>query len=403
MKIGPGPSLPSLYRRPSHSPISPSSDQAELSSHPGPLRDPASFTNWQREYEAQLGVPFTARQQALQQGGPEMLFRMYPQRYFEDFQGPYQHVWGGSAPSIPLHGDCHLGNFGSLRHEDDELLWSLNDYDQGGTGRPEYDLGRAATSLVLRARQNDWPSGELVKALCHHYGKGLEQPPSGPLGLSKKDSQEPVHELLKKAAKRSQSELLEEWTEKQRFRLSEKLQAPTSAQSSRVEQLLEQAGVSRVDDVAVRSEAGGSSLGLERYWVLSQGRILELKQVLPSALSGKGPNPQQADNQVLRDSFRQLHAPKDPFQKILQAEDSVFLLRERQRGRDSLKLERLEADQLKEVAKQMGYLLGQAHALSGSKARSWFESQSDLSERVDNFAQHYARQVEEDFLHCMNP
>jgi hypothetical protein len=374
-----------------------------LSGAPGPLRDPAEFGAWQKNYEQELGVGQAARAQALREGGPEMLLRMYPQRYFEDFKGAYSQCWGAPGPTIPLHGDCHLNNFGCLRHRDDELLWSLNDYDQGGSGPPEYDLGRAASSLVLHARQRDWPSAPLLEAFLREYKKGLEQPPGGPLGLSKKEAHGAPKELLKKAAKRGQDELLQEWTKDSKFKLGDKLRSPSPSERQRAQSLLEQAKIHSVSDLAVRLDAGGSSLGLERYWVLSEGRILELKQVLPSALSGRGPAPKNADASQLADSFRNWHAPEDPFQKVLNTDESVFLLRERQRGKDSLKLEKLKSEEFVEVAEQMGQLLGQAHALSGSKVAKWVHSKPDLAESLSNFADCYARQVEEDFKHCISP
>ena len=217
--VGHPESRPALVR--SHTPITRSTEApapretAEISkaeaSAPGPQRSSQELVQWRQDYENQLGLSAHAlglRSQALKEGGPEMLYRMYPLLFQQDLNGPYQslaQLLPQKGPQIALAGDCHLGNFGTLRHENREVVWSVNDYDQVGKGRPESDLCRAGASLLQLCRQHDWGKGvaeDLIETFVHQYSKHIEDycqtPPARVLGIAKPEAQEPVHGLTRK-------------------------------------------------------------------------------------------------------------------------------------------------------------------------------------------------------------
>lgn len=392
-----------------------------------PLRPSQQLNEWRNDYESRLGVSSqatSARLQALQKGGAEMLYRMYPLLFQQDLQGAYQELarlLPEKGPRIALAGDCHLGNFGTLRHENRDLLWSLNDYDQVGKGSPESDLCRAGASLLLLCQHQGWSPSvgrDLIEAFTHQYSKHIEEycreAPAGPLGLTKAAAQEPVHGLLKKAERHTQEELLAKWTEisaqgSLKFKIGPDLHKLDEAQNRRLTDLLDEIQLpARVTilDRCCRLDAGGSSMGLERYYVLAQREgeslptLLELKQVLPCALAGSDPDPKKCDAQLLKDGFQWLSAPKDPWQKVVRADNGVYLVRERQRARDSLKTEKLNRDEAHKLAKQLGQVLAQAHAHGGSPAKiqEWLNGrEKQLSESLLDFSSSYAAQMTQDY------
>lgn len=393
----------------------------------GPQRLSEDLPRWRQDYEKQLGLSsaaLTLRTSTLKEGGAEMLYRMYPLLFQQDLQGPYHalaQLLPEKGPEIPLAGDCHLGNFGTLRNQNRDLVWSLNDYDQVGKGGPESDLCRAGASLLLLCRKHGWDKAEaadLIETFTHSYSKQIgeycESPPGRVLGIHKDEAQEPIHGLIKKAERHTQEDLLSKWTEmgpqgSLKFKLGNDLHKLDEAQDQRLNELLEEIRLPatvKVLDRCCRLDAGGSSLGLERYYLLAQKEgeslptLLELKQVLPCALATSDPDPKKADPQLLQDGFKWLGAPKDNWQRVVRGDNGIYLMRERQRARDSLKLENLSSDEAHKLAKQMAKVLAQAHAngTNPSKVRDWIDGREKLlGDKLLKFSSSYAAQVEQDY------
>lgn len=394
---------------------------------PGPQRPSQDLSNWRQDYENRLGLSepaLASRSSALKDGGPEILYRMYPLLFQQDLVGAYQalaQLLPQKGPEIALAGDCHLNNFGTLRSQNRELVWSLNDYDQVGQGRPESDLCRAGASLLLLCRQKGWSqsvAADLIGTMTRHYSQQISQycqnPPAPVLGIHKDEAQGPIHALLKKAERHTQEDLLSKWTEMNaqgtlQFKLGDNLHKLDPSQAQRMDQLLKEirlpANVT-VLDRCCRREAGGSSLGLERYYLLvrpegdSLPTLLELKQVLPCALATSDPDPKKCDAQLLQDGFGWLGAPQDNWQKIVRADNGVYLLRERQRARDALKTEKLSSHEAHQLASQLGKVLAQAHAHGANpiRVRDWIDGrEKQLGRNLLNFSSSYAAQMDQDF------
>ncbi|MFN8612322.1 MAG: DUF2252 family protein [Vulcanimicrobiota bacterium] len=398
----------------------------------GPRRSSAGMADWKDGYENQLGISTRAlarRTAALKEGGAEMLYRMYPLLFQQDLAGPYQQLaqlLPQKGPEIALAGDCHLGNFGSLRDQNRDLVWTLNDYDQVGRGRPESDLCRAGASLLLLCHRRGWSkkvAGQLIEGLTHQYSKHInqycQQKPDSPLGIRKSEAEGPVHSLLKKAERHTQEELLAKWTEPDsqrnlKFKLGPEMHALDETQDGRLHQLLQEIRLPatvKLLDRCCRWDAGGSSLGLERYYLLAQKEgdslpiVLELKQVLPCALACSDADPKKVDAKLLQDGFRWLAAPRDNWQRVVRGDNGVYLLRERQRARDSLKSDQLSSEEACQLAKQVGKVLAQAHA-SGSdpaQVRDWIDGREDkLAANLLKFSSSYAEQMEQDYASLFN-
>ena len=394
---------------------------------PGPQRSSQDLLRWRQDYESQLGLnthALTLRTSALKKGGAEMLFRMYPLLFQQDLRGPYQalaQLLPEKGPQIALAGDCHLGNFGTLRNQNRDLVWSLNDYDQVGQGCPESDLCRAGTSLLLLCHQRGWGksvAGDLVETLSHHYSKQIRQycevPPARVLGIHKDEAQEPIQALMKKAERRTQEDLLSKWTEMSlqgelKFNTGKDLHKLDETQDQRLDDLLKEIRLPatvKILDRCCRWDAGGSSLGLERYYLLVQKQgeslptVLELKQVLPCALATSDADPNKCDPQLLQDGFKWLGAPKDNWQRVVRGDNGVYLMRERQRARDALKTEELSSDEARKLAKQLARVLAQAHAngASPSRLRDWIDGrEKQMGANLLKFSSCYAEQVEQDY------
>jgi hypothetical protein len=394
------------------------SDQGvSMAGPPGPLRGSEAIPGWIAGYEAQLGLSpdkLQVRAAERKAGGAAMLYRMYPLLFQEDLRGAYRaaaQLLPDPGPRVTLAGDCHLGNFGTLRHQDGETLWSLNDYDQVAPGPVESDLCRAGVSLLLLCQQHDWGESrgrKLLEQMLEGYAEGLREP-AAVLGLTRKEAADPVAGLIKKAEKRTQEELLSKWAEPTahgfRFKLNEEVRPLEPEQNRRLDELLARLGCKDVQvlDRAARSDAGGSSLGLERYYVLAQRRgeslprVVEFKQVLPCALTSPSPDPKTADAGLLEQGFASLGAPRDLWHATLPSNDGVYLVRERQRARDSLKLEKLDKDEASGLARQVGSVLGRAHSRSAKAVQGWMAGREDaVLESLLRFSAAYALQMAQD-------
>ncbi len=400
------------------------SDLVALGPGGGPLRSSASMPGWLADYERALGVGAEAlalRREALREEGPMMLYRMFPQLFREDLQGPYRQLaqlLPGPAPRLWLAGDAHVGNFGTVRKASGEVVWTLNDFDQGGKGRADYDLCRAGASLALLGRMEGWSEEEserVVSALGRHYARSIREfaqdSPSSSLSVKASEAREPVLKLIQKAEKKTQADLLSKWatlgSEGYRLQFDDRLRELNPSQRKHLDALLKKFDLkgARILDRGVRLDAGGSSMGLERFYLLAQkGQqelpwLLEVKHVLPSALLADSPEPSGCDAEKLRSSFKQLGAPKDPWMDIARDRDGVYLLRERQSAKDSLKLGKLSLDEAENVARHMGRLLAQAHATQGKagELKDWIGDRSpQLQTALAEFSRVYAGQVVQD-------
>lgn len=67
-----------------------------------------------------------------------------------------------SAPERPtwIQGDLHFENFGAFRSEDGDIVYDVNDFDEGYVGSYLYDLLRMAVSIALVGRQLGYGGAE---------------------------------------------------------------------------------------------------------------------------------------------------------------------------------------------------------------------------------------------------
>ena len=62
-----------------------------------------------------------------------------------------------SGLTVQCCGDAHLSNFGVFASPERRLVFDLNDFDETLPGPWEWDVKRLAASMLIAARDNDFP------------------------------------------------------------------------------------------------------------------------------------------------------------------------------------------------------------------------------------------------------
>ena len=297
-----------------------------------------------------------------------------------------------------LVGDAHLENFGAFRSADargaEAVVFDVNDFDEAIVGPFRWDVVRLLTSVILGGRELG-SNGKQSVALCSAILEGYA--PALGLGHGATDAPLPlsVRRLLDKVERRTHKDLLDHRTERtatgRRFLRGDRYRdlTPELVEKARtaferyVERLDPEHRLARehfmVEDVAFRI-AGTGSLGVLRIAVLTRGKgeldsrwIFDMKaegipagQALLDALSGPRSGP------------RSEREPEAPAERVLRATRACLVHPPRMAGtteldgfslfvrrllpqEDKLDLTRLRPEELPELARYLGALLGSVH------------------------------------------
>jgi len=285
-----------------------------------------------------------------------------------------------------LVGDAHLENFGAFRSEDgrgnDAVVFDVNDFDEAIVGPFRWDVVRLLTSVILGGREIG-SDGKQTVLLCAAILEGYV--PALCQGQAGKGTPLAVRRLLEKVERRTHKDLLDHRTERtatgrrfvrgDRYRdLTPELAVKAHAAFARyVEGLDPERAQARdhfvVEDVAFRI-AGTGSLGVLRVAVLTRGKgeldsrwIFDMKaQGTPAAqaLLGAPAKPEPPAARVLHATRACLsHPPRMLGSTDL--DDSSLFVRRLLPQEDKLDLTRLRPEELPELARHLGALLGSAH------------------------------------------
>jgi uncharacterized protein (DUF2252 family) len=384
--------------------------------------------------EERLDPPALAGKCALLKQGPHGFYRGNPALFFADVRGAFAgwcDLLGRSAPRIVIAGDPHLGNFGTFRGADGSAVWGLNDFDQGGTGSPEWDLERLATSAVLTARQAGLDVGgqrALAERISGRYLAAMDrlargQAP-GRAQLAADEAHGPVKEVLARAAAARRKDLLARYTHEahggHRFLSNAELRPVAAARAAAVKAALEdyQQGLQgetkaarplRLVDLAEKLGSGGSSFGLLRYYALVANAdpakkpvILELKQLLPPPLDDPSGDLRRADGRQVVDCQRALGAYTNPLTGPARISGLAYLVREREPEKDGVPPEEVkDAKGLEQLCEQAAEVLARSHAQRDGQAaalHAWARGDPEqVAARLADFALLYAVQTEADW------
>jgi len=305
---------------------------------------------------------------------------------FYELLGDHPELAAGPEGEGWLVGDAHLENFGAFRSGDgrgtEAVVFDVNDFDEAIVGPFRWDVVRLLTSMILGGREigsNGMQSVRLCSAILEGYVPALSE------GRAAKDTPPAIRRLLDKVELRTHKDLLDRRTEHtatgRRFARGDRYQDLTpdlvgkshAAFARYVERLDPEHTQARehflVEDVAFRI-AGTGSLGVLRVAVLTRGKggpdnrwIFDMKaQGTPAAqaLLGAPAQLEPAAERVLRATRACLvHPPRMLGTTDLDSE-SLFVRRLLPQE-DKLDLSRLRAEELPELARYLGALLGAVH------------------------------------------
>lgn len=290
----------------------------------------------------------------------------------------------GPAGEGWLVGDAHLENFGAFRCADargvEAVVFDVNDFDEAIIGPLRWDVVRLLTSVILGGRELG-SNGQQSVRLCSSILEGYVA--ARATGGAPKDPPPPVRRLLEKVELRKHKDLLDRRTVRvageRRFVRGDRYLdlTPELADKARaafakyVERLDPEKKLARehfvVEDVAFRV-AGNGSLGALRVAVLTRGKgepdsrwIFDMKaEGAPSAQALLGPPVGPPAERVRRANEICLACPPRMLGTTELDAESLFVRRLLPQE-DKLDLARLRAEELPELARYLGALLGRVH------------------------------------------
>ncbi|MBN9418429.1 MAG: DUF2252 family protein [Candidatus Eremiobacteraeota bacterium] len=375
--------------------------------------------------ELQLDPETLKKRNEITVSSPAKFFRVNPALFYDDVLGVYNSlsllIPDRKAPEIIIAGDCHLGNFGTLRARDGSTFWGINDFDMAGKGTAEDDLERMATSLLLMSPLPDEECRPLVERMAVGYLDELRrlEESKAPVhnGITRHEARGAVAALIDKKSKNTQAELLDEFCKHGRLKRNHELKDPSRREEQLIRDFLphwekeaeetpELVRPLEVLDIARKTDSGGSTFGLNRYFILVKGkdgedRILELKQELPTAPEQGTGNTEEANADYIFSCMKALGGNFEPTMAAGTIDNKAYYMRERQREKGALPISDFtRPEQWEELVDHAAIALARAHAFqagAAAKILRWVDQDQDLLvERLQTYAETYARQTEQD-------
>ncbi|MGY3188304.1 DUF2252 domain-containing protein [Lysinibacillus sp. TE18511] len=197
-----------------------------------------------------------------------------------------------------IQGDMHMDNFGAFQNETGDIVFDINDFDEGYVGSYLYDVSRMSVSIALYLEEQGLDHEAQEKAIHHFLHsyvsqlKRFQRKQDDPLTLTftKDNTKGPIKKVLKKLEKRQHSQFVQDITyindEEQRvFLWNEEVQPVTSEEYAAISTVLPNY---KIKDIAIKYGSGTASIGLKRYYILVEDEtnaqgvsdlVLEMKEV----------------------------------------------------------------------------------------------------------------------------
>lgn len=392
-------------------------------------------------------------------GSPFQFFRALPALFVADVRyGPYAksvrfHPEKPPAPRVLINGDSHIGNYGTFRGHDRQVVFGSNDHDQSGFGSPEEDVARLTASVVLQARALGFSESDqldLANATVDGYTdeirakakKGVRPPYFTLDDLTGRKSDRSKDDLVcrmlagnEKTQGKFYKKYLLHTEDGWRLRVDPHRAGDDPAQDGYhrklwpvseedAEWVIEacRAAIQRPGgkikfplvpiSVAQKRFSGGSTIGLPRYYAAFEAAdasqppvILEPKQLLPCSAQTLSGNPLYADGYGVIDRQREAEQDFNPLTGVAIFSDSAYLVREREPEKDSVDFTKMpiNLNQLLQYARDCAAIRARQHARTLKQAcelSEWIGSkkEDDIAERrIGEFAFRYADQTQEDY------
>lgn len=322
--------------------------------------------------------------------------------YYDMTKIPFPYHTDQNKPTW-IQGDLHMENFGAFQNEKGEIVYDVNDFDEGYIGSYLYDVLRMATSIALyceaQGLSEEQQKGRIETYLDAYYDqlkrfkKGKDDPFT--LTFTENNTKGPIKKLLKKLAKRQREHLLKDITilneeNKRVFSWSEEIQPLNVEERKLLESLTEsyfnsldqedQKDISyyTIKDIAIKHGTGTASIGLDRYYILIEGEkelngeddlVLEVKEVrtpipayfLPYRDKFWGKYEHQGKRVVA--TQKAMHHLEDPFLGYLTMDGREFYVRERSPYKKKVKASQLDTvEDFDAVLEIMGRVTAKIHS-----------------------------------------
>lgn len=353
-----------------------------------------------------------------------------------------------SGIHVTICGDAHIGNFGFYASPERRLIFDLNDFDEAAPGPWEWDLKRLITSIILCAHDLNFDPNQIKEAALQtasFYRKGLDLMSDmtsleryfilGDEELFLKSfsdsSREEFEKIIKKAKKRTSSQVVSKMTETDQFGRRIFIESPpiTTHLDAKlidevelyfrqylktvrpdIEMLLSQHVLT---DIA-RRVVGVGSIGTRCYLLVltcedESHLVLQIKQANESAITqynqknfttpdtmahGLGNGYRVVSHQQI------LQAASDPFLGYFSAAEGMdFYVRQFRDMKGTVDLSELDFETFKQYVINCGVSLARAHVQSpyANWINGYLGNDEGFDQAVFDWCQAYSEQVYQDF------
>ncbi|WP_379970938.1 DUF2252 domain-containing protein [Ectobacillus sp. sgz5001026] len=332
--------------------------------------------------------------------------------YYDMTKIPFSYHTPDDKPTW-IQGDLHMENFGAFQNEQGNIVYDVNDFDEGYIGSYLYDVLRMSVSIALFCDAQGFSEKEqrqrIITYLTSYYGqlKRFAKDKDDPFSLmfTEDNTKGPVRKVLKKLGKRQRDHLLQDITyineeQKRVFAWSDEIQPVDEREHATLVSLFDayfhsldaedkrDRSFYTIKDIARKHGTGTASIGLDRFYVLIEGGkeshgiddlVLEVKEVrtpIPAYfLPYRELFWEKYEHQGHRVVATQkaMHHAEDPYLGYFTIDDRYFYVRERSPYKKKVKANLLQATEDVDVTlESMGKITAKIHARADS------DSQTDL-------------------------
>ena len=392
------------------------------------LYDPLLSVEFINRFDSSLGLTESDinKKHLLMKESPLKYFTMNPSLFINDIKNQYSEcskLLKRESPQMVINGDLHLNNFGTMYNKNKKVVWGINDFDQAGSGKPEWDIERLSVSFILAAQELGFKKEKrikLVEKIADAYFENIlkEYTQNDPY-LTKKHSDVPVKELIEKDEENDQMSLLKKFTVKDHnnnyvFKSNHDLVSVDGQTKNKIQKSInnyfnqtipfsDSVRPDKILDISEKIDSGGSSYGLKRYWILSgfsdpsrSPVILDLKEILPSPLNNNDQDKYFTQRQKILGGY--LNFLTD----TLIMDNKTFLIREREDVKSRIDLNNIrKSEDLINLAVQSSKITARSHSYTieqNKMLKNWLlDDKKQFSDNLIKFSFNYTEQIKKNF------
>ena len=300
-----------------------------------------------------------------------------------------------------IQGDMHVENFGAFQNSEGDIVYDVNDFDEGYMGSYVYDLLRMTVSIALYCEQYGFTdSEERIREFLQAYYKQLKKFVKGKedaltLFYTEENTKGPIRKVLKKLEKRDSARLLDRWTikesTKRMFIHSEELAPVTQKEQDKIEaawcsyvesldeEERKKSEFYEIKHIVRKNGSGTASISLDRFYILIEGKqeceeqlddlILEMKEVRAPIPAYFMPYDEEFwlkyghQGERVVTTQKAMHHHNDPFLGFVTIDNRHFYVRERSPYKKRIKPEDIEDDkEFDKVLEVFGGIAAKIHA-----------------------------------------